>query len=97
MTSRDKYISILKENLPLLQQDFGVKGLAVFGSVARGDNTPESDIDLLVDMPPKILLISSLKAYLESILKISVDIIRRHPHLSQKFFNQISKDAIILL
>lgn len=34
--------------LPLLEP-YGVKRVALFGSVARGEETPESDIDILVD------------------------------------------------
>lgn len=64
--------------------------------MARGDNRSDSDIDILVEMPPKILLMSALKDYLESILKSSVDLIRNHSHLSQKFLTQISHDAITI-
>lgn len=38
---------------PLLP--YGVQRLAVFGSVARGEETPESDVDLLIELvdPPR--------------------------------------------
>lgn len=83
--------------MPQIQQEFGVKGLSIFGSMARGDNRPDSDIDIIVDMPPKIFLMSALKDFLEQILHTSVDLIRRHSNLSPKFLNQISKDAITIL
>ncbi|MDE5555281.1 MAG: nucleotidyltransferase domain-containing protein, partial [Muribaculaceae bacterium] len=35
--------------------DYGVKSLRVFGSVARGDDRCNSDVDLFVDMPPRAL------------------------------------------
>lgn len=90
-------IRILKEHMPYIQKEYGVTGLSIFGSVARGDNRPDSDVDILVDMPPKIFLMSSLKDYLEMILKTSVDLVREHSHLSKKFLNQVSTDAIPLL
>ena len=90
-------IHTLQEHLPFIQREFGVKGLYVFGSVARGDSRPDSDIDILVDMPPKILLMSDLKYYLEKILHSSVDLVRKHSHLSSQFLNQISHDAITIL
>ncbi len=31
----------------------GARNVRVFGSVARGEETPESDVDLLVDFPPR--------------------------------------------
>lgn len=76
---------------------YGVTGLCLFGSMARGDNRPDSDVDILVDMPPKILLMEGLRSFLENLLKTSVDLARRHAHLSQKFLNQIASDAITIL
>lgn len=94
---RDNPVEIIKENLPLIQNEFGVTGLSVFGSVARGENKEGSDIDILVEMPPKILLMSALKDFLESTLRVSVDLVRKHSKISPKFLNQISRDAITLL
>ncbi|MDE5784925.1 MAG: nucleotidyltransferase domain-containing protein [Duncaniella sp.] len=96
MCKSDDCIKILNENMSRIQSEFGVTGLCIFGSVARGDNRPDSDVDILVDMPPKIFMMSALKAFLEKILHTSVDIIRRHSHLSPQFIKQISRDAITI-
>lgn len=42
-------IDKLKELEPILRKDFGIKRLRVFGSVARGDAKPGSDVDLIAD------------------------------------------------
>ena len=97
MTVTEKYIKLLTDCLPKLKKDFEVTGLAIFGSVARGDSNKDSDLDILVDMPPKILLMSALKNYLEQNLNTSVDLIRRHSHLSHSFKLHISKDTIRIL
>lgn len=94
MCQTNDCIAILQENSARIQREFGVTSLALFGSVARGDNGPDSDVDIFVDMPPKLFLISALKQYLESILSTSVDLIRRHSHLSPRFLNQIAHDTI---
>jgi len=96
MRERDNCISIIRQNANRLKTEFGVTGMCIFGSVARGNNRTDSDVDIIVDMPPKILLMSSLKIYLESMLNVSVDLVRRHSRLSQKFLNQISKDAVTI-
>lgn len=96
MCDRDKCISILRENKARIQREFDVASMAVFGSVARETNTSGSDIDILVDMPPKIFQMSALKKFLETLLDNSVDLVRRHPHLTSKFLNQISRDAITI-
>lgn len=95
-TSKD-CIRIINENLPRIQHESGVTGICIFGSVARGDNRPDSDVDILVDMPPKILLMNALKEYLEQLLHTSVDLIRRHSHLSTRFLTQVNRDVITIL
>jgi uncharacterized protein len=55
----------------------GVSGLNVFGSVARGEDRPDSDVDLLADMPPGMSLfgLGRLQAELEAILGARVDLV----------------------
>ena len=45
---RDRILGILRAHAPELQAA-GLLHLRLFGSMARGDNTPESDVDLLFD------------------------------------------------
>ncbi|MDE6027080.1 MAG: nucleotidyltransferase domain-containing protein [Muribaculaceae bacterium] len=97
MCNKNECITKLQESLPYIQKEYGVTGLCLFGSVARGDNRPDSDIDLLVEMPPKIFALTALHRYFENLLKTSVDLIRRHSHLSSRFLNEISRDGIQIL
>lgn len=97
MCTPQQCIQILNENMPRIQSEFGVTGLCLFGSMARGDTRQGSDVDILVEMPPKIFMMSALKEFLEQILDTSVDLIRRHSHLSTKFLTQIAQDGITLL
>ncbi|MDE6300714.1 MAG: nucleotidyltransferase domain-containing protein [Muribaculaceae bacterium] len=90
-------ITKLRENIPYIQKEYGVTGLCLFGSVARGDNRPDSDVDILVDMPPKIFALTALHRFLENLLQSSVDLIRRHSHLSTQFLDQVSRDGIKIL
>jgi len=55
----------------------GVQNLRVFGSVARGEDRPDSDVDLLVDLPPGLSLfgLGRVEADLEAILGSRVDLI----------------------
>ncbi|MCI0364048.1 MAG: nucleotidyltransferase domain-containing protein [Phycisphaerales bacterium] len=46
--NKDEVIKRLRAHEPELKAA-GIVRLAVFGSVARGDNSPESDVDLLAD------------------------------------------------
>ncbi|MDP2298134.1 MAG: nucleotidyltransferase domain-containing protein [Pseudolabrys sp.] len=48
---RDEVIARLKEAEPALRAR-GIRRAAVFGSVARGDDRPDSDIDIMIEIDP---------------------------------------------
>lgn len=56
--------------------DFAVKALFLFGSVARDEATLESDVDFLVEFnhPVGLFTLLRLKSYLEELLGRSVDL-----------------------
>src|SRR5713101_5698451 len=55
----------------------GIQNLRVFGSVARGEDRPDSDVDLLADLPAGLSLfgLGRVEAELEAILGSRVDLI----------------------
>jgi predicted nucleotidyltransferase len=55
---------------------YGVKSLALFGSVARNEALPDSDVDLLVEFsrPVGLFKFIDLKQYLEELLGCPVDL-----------------------
>jgi predicted nucleotidyltransferase/DNA-binding XRE family transcriptional regulator len=57
--------------------EFGASNVRLFGSVARGDDGPESDIDLLVDIKPDVGLfaLGQMRSEAERILGTTVDIV----------------------
>jgi predicted nucleotidyltransferase len=60
-----------------LAADRGLSNLRVFGSVARGEETEDSDLDLLVDVAPGVGLIGLARAQhdLEKLVGVPVDLI----------------------
>jgi len=46
---RDEVIKFIKENKDYFKEKYGVKEIYLFGSVARGEESEKSDIDLLVE------------------------------------------------
>lgn len=65
-----------RDEINALAQRYGAKNLRVFGSVARGQEGPESDIDLLVDFEPGRSLLdqAGLIIELEAMLRRRVEI-----------------------
>ena len=49
---REAAIHILNQHDAEQREVYGVKSLALFGSVARGEATPASDVDMLVEFDP---------------------------------------------
>ena len=75
---RDDVLKKLEEHLPELQKRFGIAAIGIFGSVARGEDTQESDIDILVTFLPgfdKYMNFLSLCEYLESLMGRKIDLI----------------------
>ncbi len=81
----------LEELKPTLRRRFKVETIDIFGSYARGEQTEESDLDLLVTYSEMVdlLLIARLRRYLRRKLHIKVDVI------SKEFLNQHIKDQVL--
>lgn len=84
---RDLVIARLKEAEPALRAR-GIRRAAVFGSVVRGEERPDSDIDILVEFEPgregTIYDYVALKEFVASLFDGPVDVIDRaglKPHL----------------
>ena len=65
-----------KEQILSLATSYGARNIRIFGSVARGDSSPSSDIDFLVDLDPDRTLmdLGGLLTGLQDILNAPVDV-----------------------
>jgi predicted nucleotidyltransferase len=75
----------------------GARNLRVFGSVARGETTPTSDLKLLINLDPgrTLLDLIAVKQDLEDLLGCAVDVVTEDavsPHIR----DQVLKDAVSL-
>ena len=94
MRSTQEYIRLLQQHAPVLQSRYGITAMSLFGSVARGEQGADSDVDVLVDMPPKYYEACAANDYLEDILQCRVDMVRRHDRLTPFFIKQVERDGI---
>lgn len=74
---REEILKVLSEHRETLRERFGVRSLALFGSVVRGEAHPESDADLLVEFerPVGLFEFVRLQLYLEELLGRRVDLV----------------------
>ena len=75
--NRDEVLNVLRAHKPILSQRFGVRELALFGSVVRNQVTKDSDIDILVrfDGPATSKAYFGTQFYLVDLLGHPVDLI----------------------
>lgn len=94
MKQQDEYISLLQNHRNELRSEFGVSSLRIFGSVARNEQHDGSDVDICVEMQPKIFLLIALKDKLEQLLGCSVDVVRRHRNMNPILEEEINRNSV---
>lgn len=76
MLTKEKIAEILREKYPYLIARYGVKRLGLFGSYARGEQTEDSDVDLVAEFERPIgLNFIEFAEYIENILGKKADIL----------------------
>src|SRR5580693_9208901 len=94
--NKEQVIAKLREHEPELKAA-GIIRLAVFGSVARGDNSPESDVDLLADFDKTkhytLLTTGRIENHLADLLGTKVEL-SSPEWLKESVKNQILREAI---
>jgi len=94
MSLLDETLHILRAELPYLHQQYHVKQLGVMGSVARGEATPQSDIDVLVEFDGRIgLRFVDLVDHLEAKLNRPVDVISRRA-IRPEVWSEIESEVV---
>ncbi len=80
-----------------LVQEFSIRALYIFGSVARGEDSPGSDIDILVEFEPGarigLFAFARLQRRLSEILQKKVDLVTRDG-LHRALRDRILKEAV---
>lgn len=94
MKSTQEYITLLKEHAPVLRDKYGMTSMSLFGSVARGEQKEDSDVDVLVEMPSTLRAVGGANDYLEQITGKHVDMIIRHRNLTPFFLKEVERDGV---
>lgn len=87
-----------RSRIEALAQRYGARNIRVFGSVARGEERPDSDIDFLVDLPRGYDLFTQRIPFaksLEELLHRKVELVPEH-ELNRHIREQVINEAVEL-
>jgi len=86
-----------KEDILQIAARHGARNVRVFGSAARGEARPDSDVDFLVDMEPgrTLLDLGGLLMELRDLLGLEVDVVTEHG-LKPRIRDRVLKEAELL-
>jgi len=89
------YISLLGEFANKHAKRHGISRIGIFGSVARGEQGKDSDIDVYYEGKPQSLVDSfDLHHELETLFGTKIDLIRKHPNMDKHLQKRINEEVI---
>lgn len=95
MTTTDVYIQKLHQYLPVCSAKYGVKRMGIFGSVARREQTDNSDVDIYIEGTLHgMFAMGSIKSELEELLGTSVDLVRIREGINPMLLSKIKEEGI---
>lgn len=88
-------IQKLRDYKPLAADRYGVTRLGIFGSVARGEQTADSDVDVCYEgRVPSLLTLDRMQSELEQLFGRSVDMVRIRDGMNALLLSRIRKEAV---
>lgn len=82
MKSTKEYIELLRQFMQQKGAKYGISRMGIFGSVARGEQNENSDVDILFEGKANLLLHVRIKNELEELLGSPVDLVRMRNQLN---------------
>jgi predicted nucleotidyltransferase len=95
MQDREEYLQKLRQFKQQYSSEYGIERIGIFGSVARGEQTENSDIDIYYEgQSLGLKSLVELPMLLEKCMGQPVDVVRKHNNLRPSFVKRIMRDVI---
>lgn len=97
MSDMCRMIREKRRDILLLADRYGVRNVRIFGSVARGDERPDSDIDILVDVDSgrSLMDLGGFLTDMQELLGRNVDVVTENG-LRPRIRERVLREAIAL-
>ena len=93
--SLDEVLNVLKKRKSSFEEKFGVTSIGVFGSLARNEGKPGSDVDIVVMMSqPDLFNMVHIKEELEADYQTKVDIVHYREKMNAFLKKRIDIEAV---
>ena len=92
---RDYILSLLKVYYSYNKDRYGIEKIGLFGSFARNEGRPGSDVDILITLrQPNLFTYGIITQQLETVLGRRVDLVSERAILKEEFKANVEKDVI---
>ena len=97
MKSTKEYIELLRQFMQQKGAKYGISRMGIFGSVARGEQNENCDVDILFEGKANLLLHVRIKNELEELLGSPVDLVRMRNQLNGTSLKQSILNDVIFV
>lgn len=95
MRSTAEYINLLRDYMKMNASKYNITRMGIFGSVARGEQTEDSDVDVYLETSkPNMFALVHIKEDLQTLFGCNVDIVRLRDHMDTLLKSRIEKEGI---
>lgn len=95
MKTKTEILQLLRRYKPTAQKKYGMTKIGIFGSVARGEQKEESDIDVCYEgEAPSFITLDMIQSELEQLLGSKVDMVRVRENMNSLLRQRILRDGI---
>ena len=93
--NQQQVIELLSQHKLEWRRLYGIQELSLFGSLARNEAIPGSDVDLCVILePPNPYSLVHFQEAVQQLLGVRVDVVTRWPGMNPALQQEIERDAI---
>ena len=95
MKTTEEIINLLKSYKSIAASKYGLTKIGIFGSVARGEQTENSDVDICYEgRVPSFLTLDIIQTDLENLFGAKVDLVRVRDQMNHLLKQRIMKEGI---